>query len=230
MNFKNILLTLGLAMSASTASAATVIFSGADYADALISTDGSLIGALNFGDTSLTSNPTTINTVTFAEYGPGTGSVNLSGTVTFVHNGADGSGTNGEGDAATTLTNTGVFTIAGNNGHLQFGGLTIGQTYEIQMVFSDTRGVLSPDLIEVYDQDSSAGAADFTSADISTAQIVTGTFTADALTQDFYLVQNTGVGSFDGYIGALQLRSIPEPSSTVLLGLGGVAFLLRRRR
>ena len=33
-----------------------------------------------------------------------------------------------------------------------------------------------------------------------------------------------------GQINALQVRSIPEPSSTALLGLGGLALLLRRKK
>lgn len=218
------LLSLMLLASA-TAPAATVAFSGANYSDGLVSTNGTSVSAFNFGaDADIASDPTVVNTVSFATYNPGDGSV--SG---FVHNGADGSGANGAGDN-TTLTLSGVFHTAGTNGHLQYSGLTIGQQYEVQMVFSDTRGILTPDLMQIWDTATPGGAADFTTADIATAQIVTGTFTANASTQDFYLTQSTGVGDFDGYIGAIQLRAVPEPSAAALLGLGGLALILRRRK
>ena len=207
-----------------TAPAATVAFSGANYTDGLVSTNGTSVSAFNFGaDADIASDPTVVNTVSFATYNPGDGSV--SG---FVHNGADGSGANGAGDN-TTLTLSGVFHTAGTNGHLQYSGLTIGQQYEVQMVFSDTRGILTPDLMQIWDTATPGGAADFTTADIATAQIVTGTFTANASTQDFYLTQSTGVGDFDGYIGAIQLRAVPEPSSTALLGLGGLALIFDQK-
>lgn len=56
-------------------------------------------------------------------------------------------------------------------------------------------------------------------------QFVTGTFTADATTQVVTLDSGT-----DGWqVNALQVRSVPEPSSSVML-LGGLGLLTMLRR
>lgn len=205
------------------ASAATVIFTGVDYTDSLISTRGDLIGALN------ATTAVTVNGVPFAAASPNAGALSLSGNVAVIHTGGVGqsSGSNG---APGDLTNGGIFHVAGTDGSLIFDGLTPGQEYEIQMVFSDIRGTLTPDTMRIWGNETGAGPADFTTADIMTAQLVTGTFEADSTTQGFYLTQDTLVGSFDGYLGAFQLRAIPEPSSVVLFGTSALVLLLRRRK
>jgi hypothetical protein len=61
--------------------------------------------------------------------------------------------------------------------------------------------------------------------------VVTATFTNDADFKDAISFE-----AFDGatstglQLNAYQLRSVPEPSSTALLGLGGLALILRRRK
>lgn len=68
-------------------------------------------------------------------------------------------------------------------------------------------------------------------------EYIIGTFTAVGTTQSFdFAGTRNGFGSFSsgtGQINALQLRNVtpvPEPSSTALLGLGGLALILRRRK
>ncbi|MDB4409051.1 PEP-CTERM sorting domain-containing protein, partial [Akkermansiaceae bacterium] len=71
-----------------------------------------------------------------------------------------------------------------------------------------------------------------------------GTFTADAASQTFRMGATRAGNYVDGQaydnsnggqaqINALQVRDlgvVPEPSSTALLGLGGLALILRRRK
>ena len=61
--------------------------------------------------------------------------------------------------------------------------------------------------------------------------LMTGTFTADATTQDFTTsgFESTGV-SIGSQLNAITLYEVPEPSSAALLGLGGLALILRRRK
>jgi hypothetical protein len=64
--------------------------------------------------------------------------------------------------------------------------------------------------------------------------LVTGTFVADATTQDFTIELMSADGpttNYGGQLSALLLHEVPEPSSTGLLGgLIGLALLRRRRR
>lgn len=204
------------------ASAATVSFSGQNYADGLISTTGTLVGALN-GTTA-----ETVNTVPFAEVHANAGTVNLADSVTVIHGGGTNQ-TDSTGGAPGALTYGGVYHNASADGSLIFNGLTSGQDYEIQMVFSAiTAGAT---YMTIWGNGTGAGAADFTSDDIGVApQLITGTFTADDEEQGFWLTQHAGGRGYSGYLGAFQLRAVPEPSSLALLALGGLTLIFKRRK
>jgi hypothetical protein len=58
-------------------------------------------------------------------------------------------------------------------------------------------------------------------------QFAIGTFTANGTTQDLSAVAN---GFGQAHINALQVRAVPEPSSAVLISLGGIALILHRRK
>lgn len=60
------------------------------------------------------------------------------------------------------------------------------------------------------------------------SRIFTGTFTADATTQDILASLDNGAGQID--LNAVQLRLVPEPVGGLLLGLAGLLGLNRRRR
>ena len=64
--------------------------------------------------------------------------------------------------------------------------------------------------------------------------IVTGTFVADAAAQDFTIEAFIFGSSQGGQLNAITLyqtsAAVPEPSSAALLGLGGLALILRRRK
>lgn len=221
-----------LLLASASASAATVVFSSADYSDGLISTNGTPVGALNLGGGS-----GTVNTVAFTGIDATTSdsTVSLAGTVTvdlFDSAAGDNNGQGAPGSAGLLTLNSIFDPPANGGGSITFSGLTMGQNYELQLVFSDTRsGSLGATNIDLWGNATGAGAAEHSTADISTAQLVTATFTADGTTQSFWTTQNTAtVGSFDGGAAALQLRAVPEPTSAALLGLGGLALILRRRK
>ncbi len=104
--------------------------------------------------------------------------------------------------------------------------LTIGNEYELQSFYGDNRPGINfmmnvGDGINV--QATSSGSAE------NGAWII-GTFTADATTQNFHSSNNDSTASF---LSGYQLRDIspvPEPSSTALIGLGGLALILRRSK
>ncbi len=56
------------------------------------------------------------------------------------------------------------------------------------------------------------------------------TITITGLTGDLSIQGPTKSGHDRASIGGLQIETVPEPSSTALLGLGGLALILRRRK
>lgn len=214
--------------------AATVSFSTASYTTGGISTNGTFIGALTAFST------TTVNTVEFTGInaaGANVGDVALSGGVSVdifnqnVNNvsnvGVDDSGSDALRDDALA----GGGSVGDATGTLGFRGLTINQQYEFQLILSDLR-FTNNDVDIWFNQADNSGTADIDDLSIKgDGVIITGTFTADSADQDMYIVQTvTTHGSFPGFMSSMQLRAVPEPSSTALLGLGGLALILRRRK
>ncbi|WPJ97891.1 PEP-CTERM sorting domain-containing protein [Coraliomargarita algicola] len=120
-----------------------------------------------------------------------------------------------------------------NNGGaltLTLGDLTLSQEYQLQIWVNDPRGggvasryttITDGPVLEYSVTDDSGSAG----------QYVIGTFTADATTQSITISGGTDSGSSSNQINALQLRAVPEPSSTALLiGAMSSALLLLRRR
>lgn len=129
---------------------------------------------------------------------------------------------------------------------LTISGLTIGDTYIVQMFVNDARGgraayqVGFSDGTQSFDDSftaTTAGLAELSNEPTeNSGDYIIGTFVADATTQSFEYrgTRNdwsTQAGS-TAQINGMQLRTIavPEPSSTALLGLGGLALILRRRK
>ncbi len=211
-----------VALAASTAlisssSAASILwgtFNNDPSADTEVSTNGTLVEALNLvsADGAVAGATTTVNGVTF------TGTNLFGNTYGF---------TTGVSTGATGLDSL-YANFSFNGGDITLGGLNSGDQYEIQVFFGDNRnGVTAARQMAVgtaqptFDATSSENGADGT--------WVIGTFTADAGTQTFHSAFS---GSSTTEVNAYQLRNVtvPEPSSTALLGLGGLALILRRRK
>lgn len=127
--------------------------------------------------------------------------------------------------------------------------LAVGTTYQVQLMLSDDRAnFLNARNYDVSDGPDPEGSRDIefgyhstrgggvpgnAPAGASDAKIFTGTFTADAATQDIHTWLYEGLdhsgGNSGSQVNAIQLRVIPEPAALVLTALSGIALILRRR-
>ncbi len=208
INKYTVALATSTAMMAS-ASAATIAWGefDLDAAPGEISTNGTLVEALNITGGA---NTTTINGVTFTAN-------NLFGN----------SESNADNGVRTGDANLDLLYLNADYSYdpMTLTGLTIGNEYELQTFFGYNLGVNY--LMTVGDgntlQKTSSGT-------IENGAWIIGTFTADATTQNFH----SGIGtSTEPWFSGYQLRdisSVPEPSSAVLIGLGGLALILRRSK
>ena len=123
----------------------------------------------------------------------------------------------------------------------QLNGLEAGAEYSVQLFYIDDRNANNATRIQNV-ADTNGNSASLTNGSFST-----GTFTADASgIQSFELSGDGGGSHFNllvvtsddaalstpptSSIGALAASSVPEPTSTALLGLGGLLLLGRRKR
>lgn len=107
---------------------------------------------------------------------------------------------------------------------LRLGGLTAGQAYSAQLFVIDDRST-KPEVLE----DTSNGSGNNSAAFNSNANdYVLANFTADASTQDIYVIASPATVGHD--LNAFVLRAVPEPSSAALLAAGAFGLLARRRR
>lgn len=115
---------------------------------------------------------------------------------------------------------------------IEFVGLTLGQEYEVRVWAADYRSTGARRSVTV---DGGTTVVDYNATD--TANTTTGggffigSFTADATVQSFTLTgrHTTNPADASAQFNALQLSSIPEPSVTLLGGIGVLAMLRRRR-
>jgi hypothetical protein len=105
-------------------------------------------------------------------------------------------------------------------------GLVDGQQYQIQF-FASLNVALSPGFGPVDFQDTSGGIKSPGLEINPGEQYVVGMFTAIGTSQIIRVNPSLNTGPL---VSAFVIGSVPEPSSAALLGLGGLALILRRSR
>jgi len=243
--FAGLLICIGVvatSLSPKNASAAVITWQSAkDIAGSSdVATQGTLVRALNPGGSS-----TTINGVTFAAFantGSGTTVSSGSGTgdITMVASGSSWSsgaifGANPAAapysslpTAYQTLLGSATFTLNATSAVYTIGGLTLGQSYLIELWVNDSRNIASVwTRNNTFSAGNSSGALDFNvqNANGGVGQYTVGTFTADAVTENISVSSNASV-QLSGY----QLRAIPEPSVIGTFALAILVGLWLRRR
>ncbi len=218
INKYTVALATSTAMMAS-ASAATIAWGefDLDAAASEISTNGTLIEALNLVNTDAreATDTTTINGVVF--------------TATYLFNSGyseDNPFGVSTGDASLDL----LYLQAGYDYNdaqlLTLTGLTIGAEYELQSFFGENVGepLLKMNVGDGFTvQKTSSGT-------VENGAWIIGTFTADATIQIFHSAENNSTTSLLSGYQLREISSVPEPSSTALIGLGGLALILRRSK
>jgi len=222
-----------------TSQAATLAWSDAAFSDsAQISTTGTQITSYNLGNAT----DVVVNGVTFTgRTGAGGGAFGdtylrwgsndtFTDQASVFYGAALGVTGMTAGDEVALLSSAfyGGAVGAGN----QLEGLTIGNTYIVQYLLVDNRAIFAGRTMHFAPDGSTWGPTyDYTSNGATPyARLIETTFVADATTQAY----RTGIqGSAEMQTNAFQLREVavvPEPSSTALIGLGGLALILRRRK
>jgi hypothetical protein len=212
--------------------------------DSDVSTNGSLVYALTFGGTAAPSSAT-VNGVTFSPFRiPGgivtsatVGSVTISESPGFLF------GSNSFGTASTPFSglSTDYKTILGSGAYadnpvsitVSLNGLTNGQDYEVQW-WTNNSANITPEFGGGF-TNTTATAFNSVTLDANTTnavgglgQYAIGTFTASGTTQAFLLEETSG--GFNPLINALQVRAVPEPTTSVFVLLGATAGLVAWRR
>lgn len=214
--------------------AATELVSNADLISGAISTVG-----VNGGNDVVTINGVTYEAYAGPDYGQFTADV-ASLTTTYENQAGGFSGDIGiyspdTGDAGlNSLLDTQLYDTTNGTGSITVTFNTvIGAEYRFQLMgLADDRGdfntrTTSPD----GGTTSLLRFADLDSDTVSHVTYSIGSFTADSSTQSITITGGNGSsGGFSGLIIAQDTAAVPEPSSTALLGLGGLALILRRRK
>jgi hypothetical protein len=221
---------------------------GTISADTDVNTQGTLVQALHLGDAT----GTTVNGVTFSNGSNGVGLIGApltlgsgSGSLTF----GSEAGYYVDAGANTYTSNTAPFSglsssyqslisaAEWSNGNsatsltLTLNGLTTSQDYLVQFWVNDPRNISAVwSRTATFTAGNASGALDYNVSDANggVGQFVVGRFTADATTQSITWSGQAGTFQLNGY----QLRdvSIPEPSTSALVLVAGLALLHFARR
>ena len=202
-----------LALLASSLSAATISWStSAVSGPGDVRKDGALVGAMNVGTTTADGVPTqVVNGVPFISEPGGSGALAL-GSATVQFSFANGqfndfwsiAAPGGSAEYNTALDYGRSQDGGARSGTVTLGGLVAGRTYLVQLWVADRRGCC----------DTRDRTVDGVATNAVTANIATGSFTADAATQVITIV---GVGGTDHgpQVNMLQLRETARPPLVV---------------
>jgi len=233
---KKVILASSLAaLGLSSSQAATVISTGLATrisGESDISTNGTLLSSINFSGSDQIVNGVTFHSTTNS-------SVTTSGTINTSAFAIGPAPFNTLSVAYRGLLQGASF-IADNSFVIGLNDLVVGQAYELQIFAHDARGTVAGDnggarttFVEIggssveLDLNGNPGNG-------GVGEFVIFEFTADAVTENVTVsagssASGSGIGP-SGQFNALQLRVVPEPSSSLLLGLGAGLSLLHRRR
>ncbi|MDF3129497.1 PEP-CTERM sorting domain-containing protein [Kiritimatiellaeota bacterium B1221] len=135
----------------------------------------------------------------------------------------------------------GIYVSNGNVGTITFSGLDMSKTYEITLTAARKEGEerytryaiagYGTQILQVAGDNPYAGTGTTTwnNDDFITFSGITGMTTFDLTVQGNQASDFTGAVTW-GYVNALQISAIPEPSSLLLLGLSFLGLIVLRRR
>lgn len=135
------------------------------------------------------------------------------------------------GAGNNNISRTGVYSTSGP-ATVSISNLTVGHTYRIQAFVYDGRGGQSGRTLEIDGQAAVSHATGISNVTWGDGSLNTGTFVADATSQDFTVeVFNVNATSAGGQLNAILLHktAVPEPTSLLALAFGGLLALRRRR-
>jgi hypothetical protein len=186
-----------------------------------VSTNGTVVEAFNLGYRSTGLSTQTVNGVLFTALVAPTP---LTSTNTNAYSQLN-SNTSGDADY-DGLLNSVAFGGGANLVSMTLGGgnLIDGGQYELQLWYVEEQAVSSRVMIYGDGNGNTVGVGG--SAGLL-GQYAIGTFTAVGTSQTLTMDPD---GFGNSHLTAYQIRAVPEPSSAALLGLGGLALILRRRR
>lgn len=236
---KKLILCGTCAALTSAASAASITWQSVQYVSGPsdVNTQGSLVGTWSPYLQQTSGGPLTVNGVTFL----GDDLISLT-TPSWFSGQYTGFGSPGTTDSNyNSLLSGAQYGSNGDGTYFSFGGLTVGDTYLVQIWAEDTRSIGNRRWENFYADDAGypadgSGAvtypADGSSPNLG--QYVIGTFVANATSEQIdEETWSSSSGQQSGQVNLFQLRdvttSVPEPSTLALLG-GGAMVLWRHRR
>ena len=187
--------------------------------------------------TDITSSAAVDHTGTFVlghNYGSTSGGTQTFGDAVFTQTTIDITGSGGsqhtgtiyQGAADTAFHNLMDSNVYGGGTEtITVSGLSFNTAYTIQVLGGDERKTSS------FARITNGDGTGLMSGNVGTSTSFIGTFTTGAAEDSITLRSFTSPSGDSGVsISALQIRAVPEPSSAALLGLGGLALILRRRK